>query len=143
LRRARIDQRTAVVAKKGVLTPEVSALVGVEPLQGGDLVATRLDTALISLARRFESELAIDPNFYVREISDTVTQHVRRAFQRGFFAAVGQGKLSRQQYVYVMSQQHAYVRYTTRILGYCVAYAQESHLRKHFSKHLSEEINHE
>jgi hypothetical protein len=143
LRRARIDERPSMVAKAGILPAELTKLIRAEGLRGTDLVATRIDTAVMALARAFEPALAVEPSFYVREVADTVKQHVRRAFERGFFASVGRGKLSREQYVYVMSQQHSYVKYTTRILGYCVAYAQESHLRKHFSKHLSEEINHE
>jgi vesicle coat complex subunit len=142
LRRARIDRRPAIVAKAGVLSSQLENLLKFEPL-GSNLVATRTDLALIALASRFEETLSVEPSFYVDEVSSTVMQHVESAFRRGFFASVGQRKLSRNQYIYVMSQQHAYVKYTTRILGYCVAYAEESHLRKHFSRHLSEEVNHE
>ncbi len=142
LRSGRINQRTAVVSGNGVLPSAVGDLIKIKPLRGSNM-ATRLDTALIDLSRAFEESLVVDPGFYTREVSDTVNVHVKKAFERGFFAAVGRGEVSREQYVYVMSQQHAYVKYTTRILGYCVAYSQDSNLRKHFAKHLSEEINHE
>ncbi len=143
LRKARVELRTAVIASYGALDSSTVEMLGLKPLNHEEVLAGRLDIILYKLSEIFETQIPIEPMFYVREVSDTVRLHVKTAFQRGFFAEVGRNNVSKEQYIYVMSQQHAYVKYTTRILGYCVSYGQTSALRSHFIKHLSEEINHE
>jgi hypothetical protein len=143
LRRARVQGKSSVLVASGVLSDEMLTLLGASKVAGSEHVAARLDIALHRLAALFEPLLEVRPEYYVQEIADSVRLHVERAFAQGFFPLVVAGRLSKEQYIYVMSQQHLYVRYTTRILGYCVAYSEDSALRRHFGKHLGEEINHE
>lgn len=144
LQQARVEQRSAVIAPTS-LAERATVLLGLRPLPSNELLGARVDIALRDLATRFEGDLAAPPALFLQEVVATVNSHVRRAFDQpeSFFAAVGVGDVGREQYVYMMSQQHSYVRYTTRILGYCVAYSEDSAMRQHFAKHLSEEVNHE
>jgi hypothetical protein len=143
LRRGRIARKTVVSVSPGVLSPELLTLIQATPSRVAGHMAARLDIALSKLAQTFEPVIRASAMYYVQEVADTVRAHVEAAFQEGFFQAVVDAKLTKEQYIYILTQQHAYVRYTTRILGYCVAYAQDSNLRRHFAKHLTEEVNHE
>jgi len=143
LRRGRVERKTVVTMDAGALRPELLEQLQATPAREPGKLAARIDVALSKLAQGFEPLLAVPAELYVQEVADTVRAHVESAFSEGFFRSVADGRLSKQQYVYILAQQHAYVRYTTRILGYCVAYSDDSALRKHFAKHLSEEVNHE
>ncbi|MDY7233167.1 hypothetical protein [Hyalangium rubrum] len=86
----------------------------------------------------------LDPVFLVTEIRETIeTDFLDRVRQAHFFQAVETGTLTREQYTYVLTQLHQFVRYTTRLLGRCVALSNESAMRNHFIHHLTGEINHE
>jgi len=144
LQAARIDERTSVLSAPD-MTEAVRTCVGLTELNSHDLLGARVDVALRDLARCFEGHLAVPVQLYLHEIEATINSHVRRCFEDpgSFFYAVGNGELSEAQYVYMSSQQHAYVRYTTRVLGYCVAYSEDAGMRQHFARHLAEEVNHE
>ncbi len=84
------------------------------------------------------------PSFLVGEILDTINHlFLDKVGQTSFFQAVDAGTLTREQYVYSLTQMHQFVRYTTRLLGRCVAHSSTTELRTHFISHLRGEINHE
>lgn len=143
VRRGRIARKSVVSIASGVLPAALLTLMQATPSRRAGHLAARVDIALAKLAQAFEPVIRANAMYYVQEVADTVRAHVAQAFEEGFFRAVIDGKVSKEQYVYILTQQHAYVRFTTRILGYCVAYSQDSQLRRHFAKHLSEEVNHE
>ena len=143
LRRGRIACKTVVSVPTGMLDAQMVALIQATPSKRAGHLAARLDIALSKLAQTFEPVIRAKPMYYVQEVADTVRAHVTSAFAEGFFKAVVDGHVTKEQYIYILAQQHAYVRFTTRILGYCVAYAQDPLLRRHFAKHLTEEVNHE
>lgn len=144
VRAGRVLGRTALVATEAV-GAGVQDLLGLAPLSGSrGLVAGRLDIVLHKAAARAEAEgEAPLPSFLVAELGETLQRYVHRVLGDGFFLAVREGALSREQYIHVLSQSHQYVRYTTRILGLCVASAPTPELREHFIHHLKEEVNHE
>lgn len=144
LRGGRVLGRTAVVSSADV-GAGIHDLLGLTPIAGSKgLLGGRLDIALHKAAARAEAEgEAPLPGFLVTEITDTLDEFIHRVRAGGFFGAVLEGALTREQYIHVLSQTHQYVRYTTRILGFCVAYAQTPALREHFIRHLREEVNHE
>jgi thiaminase len=146
LRAGRTLGRTAVVATSESTTPGLVDLLALSPLAGAEpgLLAGRLDIALHRAATQAQAHgEALLPRFLAQEVSETVQRYVDRVMDTGFFRAVRDGLLTREQYIHVLSQTHQYVRYTTRILGLCVAYSQVTELRDHFLHHLKEEINHE
>lgn len=143
LRRGRIHRKATVSVAPGVLPDALLELIQATAGRSARHMVARTDIALARLAQVFEPVIHAPAAFYLREVAETVRLHVERAFEEGFFRSVIDGQLTKQQYVYILAQQHAYVRYTTRILGYCVAYSGDSELRKHFAKHLAEEVNHE
>ncbi len=129
---------------------------GLTPLQGVSRVdvpgtgafrakAQRLDMLLYKTAE--EATAAgqfLEPTFLVTEIRDTIENlFLDRVGGTRFFQAVEAGTLTREQYVYTLTQLHQFVRYTTRLLGRCVALSDESAMRNHFIQHLTGEINHE
>ena len=60
-----------------------------------------------------------------------------------YFKAAHDGTLSREQYIYSLSNLHQFVRWTTRLLGRAVSLSDDPELRSHFLNHLSGEVNHE
>lgn len=84
------------------------------------------------------------PLFLVAEVLDTIHHlFLDKVGQTSFFRAVDAGTLTREQYVYSLTQMHLFVRYTTRLLGRCVGHSPTTELRTHFISHLKGEINHE
>jgi hypothetical protein len=107
--------------------------------------AQRLDLLLHKTAEEATAAgQPLEPSFLVTEIRDTIeTLFLDQMQQTRFFQTVEAGTLTREQYVYMLTQLHQFVRYTTRLLGRCVALSDESTLRNHFIHHLTGEINHE
>lgn len=86
----------------------------------------------------------LEPTFLVAEVLDTITHlFLDKVSQSSFFQAVDAGTLTREQYVYTLTQLHQFVRYTTRLLGRCVGASPDTELRTHFIHHLKGEVNHE
>jgi hypothetical protein len=84
------------------------------------------------------------PSFLVYEILDTLQHQLfTPVTQARFFTSVDAGTLTREQYVYALTQLHLFVRFTTRLLGRCVGYSPTTELRTHFISHLTGEVNHE
>jgi hypothetical protein len=87
---------------------------------------------------------ALEPSFLVYEILDTLYHHLfDKVVTARFFTAVDAGTLTREQYIYSLTQLHLFVRYTTRLLGRCVGFSPTTELRSHFISHLTGEVNHE
>jgi len=144
-RQARVAGRITIVLDPRCDAAALRALGRFEPLPKVPiLLGSRVDRVLSRAAEACnETGQPLLPTFLIREVIDTVNAFVAGIYQTGFFRAVQDGTLTREQYVYFLSQAHHYVRYTTRILGRCVAHAHTPELRSHFIKHLSGEINHE
>jgi hypothetical protein len=107
-------------------------------------VAQRLD---IAIHKAEQASLAAGQEFlkqfFVPEAVETLDLHLDRFFRTEFFTAVYESRLSRQQYIYSMSNLHQFVRYTTRLIGRAVGLSNDEELRNHWLAHLSGEINHE
>lgn len=159
LRRARIEGAAVLAAHvcdpAGVLASIVplSTLAGVPHLHGCPgartqslvPVAQRVD---IGLDRSYAAWLAaggseLDSSLYLAEVEETVKVWLADLYGRGFFRAVVDGTLTREQYVYTAANMHQFVRWTTRLLGLAVGNSHPRRLRDHFLRHLSGEVNHE
>ncbi len=111
---------------------------------GYSLYAGRLDRALYLTDRSaFASGLTIEPTFLVSEIKKTLEDFFEQSSQTRWFRAIAEGTLTKEQYVYSLSNFHQFVRFSTRLLGLCVTYSNDTNLRAHFAKHLIGEVNHE
>jgi hypothetical protein len=86
---------------------------------------------------------ALDPSLYLAEVEETVKLWLSDLYGRGFFRAVVDGTLTREQFVYTASNMHQFVRWTTRLLGLAVGSSHARPLRDHYLRHLSGEVNHE
>jgi hypothetical protein len=74
----------------------------------------------------------------------TMLKRSFEAFLAGTFSqAVNTKRLSKEQYVSVLTTMHLYVRWTTRLLGSAVANGADTEMRQHLAGHLSGEVNHE
>ena len=144
-RQARVARRTTVLLDPRSVADSLLTLGHFQPLpKASELLGTRVDLMLYKAAQAcHEVRQPLLPSFLTGEVIETVYAFVARMYQTGFFKAVQEGTLTRAQYISLLSQSHHYVRYTTRILGRCIAHAQTPALRNHFIKHLTGEINHE
>jgi hypothetical protein len=107
--------------------------------------AQRLD---LILHQTFEEAAAagqkILSTFLAQEIFDTLQYELFTPVREArFFKAVEAGTLTREQYVYTLTQFHLFVRWTTRLLGRCVGFSPTTDMRTHFIQHLKGEVNHE
>jgi hypothetical protein len=109
-------------------------------LHGGEQ-PQRLDLAIAHAHATLDHELA--PAVFSAEIVETFEHWLHDLYGRGFFRAVWDGTLGREQYVYTISNMHQFVRWTTRLLGLAVANSHDRNVRNHFLHHLQGEINHE
>jgi len=107
--------------------------------------AQRLDLMLHTASEEAaKAGQPLEPSFLVAEVLDTINHlFLDKVGQSAFFQAVDAGTLTREQYVYTLTQLHQFVRYTTRLLGRCVGSSPDTELRTHFIHHLKGEVNHE
>ena len=145
LRRCRIEGYTEVfAAREG--NGAVFQMMDLRPVEDGThRVAQRLDIAIsrtaAAIARQPGAQL--DSRYLAGEVEEHLRAFFARIYASRWFRAVYDRNITRGQYIYTLSNMHQFVRFTTRILGRCVAHAGDSSLRLHFIKHLSEEVNHE
>ena len=157
LRRARIWERhTALAHVDAALLGGARDLARWQPLTnlaslrglpGGSPrvpVAQRIDIAIHEAYQAMnQSQRDFVQQFFVPEAVETLEIHIDRFFKTEFFRAVHESRLSREQYVYSMSNLHQFVRFTTRLIGRAVSLSSDEDLRNHWLHHLSGEINHE
>jgi GNAT superfamily N-acetyltransferase len=77
------------------------------------------------------------------EVIRTVLLETERFYDNPWFHRVKEGTLTRGQYVDFLSNNHQFVRWTTRILARIAGIAEDRELRNHYISHLSGEIDHE
>lgn len=141
---ARIHGRTQVAIDPTDDGSGLARLLALAPSSGTTTHVGRLDVALARSFAAVQSEAdPIAPDFLVSTIETRLRGYFERMWQGRWFRAVDDGTLGRAQYVYTLSNMHQFVRYTTRILGRCVAAADDTELRQHFVRHLQGEVNHE
>lgn len=158
LRRARIEGAATLAAHvcdpAGLLAPilPLSTLAGVPQLHGCPgartqalvPVAQRVDLAIDGAYRAWlEAGGTLDASLHLAEAEETVKVWLADLYGRGFFRAVVDGTLTREQFVYTASNMHQFVRWTTRLLGLAVGSAHARPVRDHYLRHLSGEVNHE
>ncbi len=80
---------------------------------------------------------------FAAEVLETFERWLVDLYGRGFFRAVWDRTLRREQYAYTLGHMHQFVRWTTRLLGHAVAQSHDRSLRDHFLSHLQGEVNHE
>jgi len=157
-RRARLDGRATLTAH--ICDPEkmVTGALQLVPLPAAELqerqgtstrllspVAQRVDVAAHQAFQAWADGGGSlpDPALFVAEVEETIERWILDLYSRGFFRAVFEGTLVREQLVYALSNMHQFVRWTTRLLGLAVGSSHPRRLRDHFLAHLSGEINHE
>ncbi|MET0556773.1 MAG: hypothetical protein ABW221_27280 [Vicinamibacteria bacterium] len=153
-RRARIDGHTTLTAHVSDPGRTVTGPLHLVPLPAGDrreggrlltAVAQRVDLAAHGAFQAWPdgADPLPEPALFVTEVAETVERWILDLYGRGFFRAVFEGSLVREQLVYALSNMHQFVRWTTRLLGLAVGSSHPRRLRDHFLAHLSGEINHE
>jgi hypothetical protein len=80
---------------------------------------------------------------FVEEIIAEVERGAKRFHGGPWFQAVNRCELTKWQYFLTLANMHAYVRWTTRLLGTVVGITADQGLRKHYLNHLGGEIDHE
>ncbi|MEM6995938.1 MAG: hypothetical protein AAF721_35850 [Myxococcota bacterium] len=146
LRRARIAGCTEVFARTQPGDATLANLMDLRPVVGSERSVTqRLDVAIARTAAAIGDHATseLDPNYLAAEVARHLEGFFERIYASRWFRAVYDQTITRGQYVYTLSNMHQFVRFTTRILGRCVATADDPSLRVHFIRHLSEEVNHE
>ncbi len=146
LRRARVAGHSEVFARVMPGDASLAQTLDLRSVPGAaQLVAQRLDIAMARAASAIERSALpnLDPEYLVGEVGAHLEGFFDRIQASKWFRAVYDKTITRGQYVYTLSNMHQFVRFTTRILGRCVANAEDSALRLHFARHLSEEVDHE
>ncbi len=151
VRRARIDGATTIAGHVKDASGALEKTLGLLPLGGPLLLdgrearAQRVDLAMHRAYEvvREAGEGDLDNTLFGDEVVETFERWLTDLYGRGFFQSVKDGTLSREQYVYTISNMHQFVRWTTRLLGHAVAHSHDRSLRDHFLSHLQGEVNHE
>lgn len=140
-----VDDDTPLSRQYGLVTLAGVPRIDVPGAHAYRAKSQRLDLLLQrSFEEAREAGQPLLPSFLVKEVLDTINHlFLDKVGQTSFFQAVDAGSLTREQYVYSLTQMHLFVRYTTRLLGRCVALSPTTELRTHFISHLKGEINHE
>ena len=156
LRRARIWDRPAIVTCANDKAPEpesprrfeLTPLHKVTSLQAGGTtwtpVAQRVDIAIHLAWMAASSEVqGFLREQLVGEAVETLERWIVRFFKTPYFQAVYDGTMTKEQYVYGLSNMHQFVRWTTRLCGLAVSHSHDRTIRNKWLEHLQGEINHE
>jgi hypothetical protein len=150
LRRGRIEEKTNVAAyldERGNALRELldlKTLANLPALGDARGVCQRLD---IAIHRAYRSAgprgQAILRQVFIDEAVETLNRLIVPLLATPYFRAVDDRTLSREQYIYSLSNLHQFVRWTTRLLSRAVSLSDDPDLRAHFLNHLGGEVNHE
>lgn len=154
-RRGRIQNRAIFVTAFSKEPAEADRILGLEPLpaagrfeSGGSqwtACAQRLDIALhrawtaapppvqATLREQFVPEAVETLEIWIKDV----------LLQNAWFRAVREGTLTKEQYVFTLSNLHQFVRWTTRLIGRAVSYSSDKALRNKWLEHLRGEVDHE
>jgi hypothetical protein len=114
------------------------------PLGEHALYAQRLD---LWMHRTWSAMVATGtapvPELLAAEVAETIRTWVAGGTEWSFFKALRERTLSREQYVYMLSNMYQFVRHTTRVIGRAIGASADPDLRKHWINHLTGEVNHE
>lgn len=128
---------------------QASELLGLKPtphaaLADHALYAQRLDLWMHrSWTAMVETGTQPKPQVLAAEVAETIRTWVARGSEWSFFKALRERTLSREQYVYMLSNMYQFVRHTTRVIGRAIGASADPDLRKHWINHLTGEVNHE
>lgn len=160
LRHGRIWGRKTVVSYINPNGSFSKGLLGLERLQKGATVTNPYldkpeESCFVPVVQRLDITLhnaytSATPNiqsflrqYFVPEAVATLDRWINNFLKNAWFQAVYQGTLTRQQYIYSLSNIYQYVRFTTRLIGRAVALSSQRDLRKFWLNHLQGEIDHE
>lgn len=146
-RRARIMNRiNFVMSKRDAAVVQAEPSLHLLPCSGEhkDKLIQRVDLAAHYACLTLEGQKATPSGrFRSLEVEESAARWLATAKDWGFFHAVQTRKLTRQQYVYALSNIYQFVRHTTRLAARAVAHSSTTEMRSHFINHLNGEINHE
>jgi hypothetical protein len=109
-----------------------------------EVLAQRVDLAAHYAHKSLEAlSMPIAPSVRAREVEEVTKRWLSGAGEWGFFKALHMRTLTRQQYVYALSNIYQFVRHTTRLVARAIAHSPTTEMRSHFIKHLNGEVNHE
>lgn len=154
-RRARIWDRsvlTAGLGKDGSMEG-AAALLDLQPLQNIKrfeahrqtwlLCAQRTDIAIHRAWTAASEHHALLQQQFTAEAVETLERWMKRFFANSWFRAVREGTLTREQYIYTLSNLHQFVRWTTRHIGKAIACSDDRAIRNKWLDHLQGEVDHE
>ena len=128
-RQARVARRTTVLLDPRSVADSLLTLGHFQPLPKASSYSGRVWNIMLYKAAQacHEVRQPLLSSFLTGEVIETVYAFVARMYRTSFFKAVQEGTLTRAQYISLLSPSHHYVRYTTRILGRCIAHAGHRH----------------
>lgn len=88
-------------------------------------------------------QMLVKQNVLSDEVVETTKKRIEIFFQNNFFKTIYSQTLTKDHYIWTLSNFYQFVRFTTRILAKAASLSEESKLRKHFIGHMDGEIDHE
>lgn len=154
LRRSRIEERPVLLTATREPNDPAAALLDLTPLprlgrltvdgSSWSPMAQRVDLSIhraFTRASQPMQELLRDQ--FVPEAVELLDHWTERFFQTPFFRAVRDGTLTKEQYVYSLSNMYQFVRWTTRLIGLAISHSADKVIRHKWIEHLREEVDHE
>ena len=105
--------------------------------------AQRVDIAIHRVWTEGARFQAFHSEQFEAEAVETLQRWIDRFFKSPWFESIRNGTLTKEQYVYCLSNQHQFVRWTTRLIGRAVSCSHDRLMRNKWLDHLQGEINHE
>lgn len=121
----------------------------VEPLTSGKLLslspyATSVNYAMYRGSLDLNTDLQdIMSQLVIDEIKVTIRRQATDINDTSLWCKARSGTLTKNQYCEFLSELYNFVKFTTRIIALAVAQTEDKPLRRHFMKHLREEVDHE
>lgn len=148
-RRARMSGAKTLLGAVADLNGRAATLLGLRPTPHGKLAEHTLAAQRLDLwmhrtwAAMVEADYSPDPKLLAAEVEETIRSWTATGHEWSFFKALREQRLTREQYVYTLSNLYQFVRHTTRVIGRAIGHSVDPDLRKHWINHLSGEVNHE
>ncbi len=144
-RRARIMGRANLLIRASEAGPARELFKLIPCSEGWSEVLTQR----VDLAAHYASETLdrlaapVASSVRAREVEEVTKRWLTGAGEWGFFKALSDRTLTRQQYVFALSNIYQFVRHTTRLVARAIAHSPTTEMRTHFIKHMNGEVNHE
>ncbi len=145
LRRGRMNDRKMMIACFDSGSPELQLASFQSIPRASRAYTVEIQRAAYQVFEALSDEAQgwVAENLLTQELETTVKRRCAAFYNNAFCRSVFEGRMTKNQYVESVANNHQFVRWTTRLLGRIIGLTGDRVLRRSYIEHLSGEIDHD